>query len=259
MVDTNEVEVRENTVESFDRKRQKRIFESRLSKMPANILQQPQILSALSSKVSTKQMIDTLSHNSAKNPMLQEYLAENYINSFSDLDASVSYIFEKDNPIIRKVTQNGFDVDSFLEKFGWACVTLIRKLALWNPELVDSISDDDFMKMLKRQYSLYNEDLSYIVAKRTNLLLEFMKTSGNIFSWEKRQYINQLLTEQSKPIEQPITEEPKIEEPQPVITSDETNDEEPKTASSKIIVKVARILDYNGRYKLADKLTRKLF
>ena len=187
--------------------------------------------------------------------MLQEYLSENYINSFSDLDASVSYIFEKDNPIIRKVTQNGFDVDSFLEKFGWACVTLIRKLALWNPELVDSISDDDFMKMLKRQYSLNNEDLSYIVAKRTNLLLEFMKTSGNIFSWETRQYINQLLTEQSKQIEQ--TPEPTTEiTPETYETPEEKKDEEePITASVNLMVKIAQKLDFTNNYKLADKFT----
>ena len=255
MVDTNEVEVRENTVESFDRKRQKRIFESRLSKMPANILQQPQILSALSSKVSTKQMIDTLSRNSAKNPMLQEYLAENYINSFSDLDASASYIFEKDNPIIRKVTQNGFDVDSFLEKFGWACVSLIRKLALWNPELVDSISDDDFMKMLKRQYSLNNEDLSYIVAKRTNLFLEFMKTSGNIFSWETRQYINQLLTEQQKQIEQTPEPVAEITPETPETPEEKKDEEEPITASVNLMVKIAQKLDFKKNYKLADKLT----
>lgn len=259
MVDTNEVEVTERTVESFDRDRQKRLFESRLSIIPANMLQEPQILTALSSKISPKTLIRSTMRSSKGNKILDEYLADNYVNSFSDLDATGTYIFEQDNPIIRKITQNGFDVDSFLEIFWYRCLNLIRNLASWNPELVDSISDDGFIKLLEKQNSYSNEDLSYLVAKRPNLLLEFMKTHINRFSWEQRQYIKQLLTEQSKQIEQPIIEEPKIEEPQPVITSDETNDEEPKTASSKIIVKVARILDYNGRYKLADKLTRKLF
>ena len=252
MVDTNEVEVTERTVESFDRDRQKRLFEGRLSMMPANILQQPQILSALSSKVSKEQMIHTLSRNSAKNPMLQEYLAENYVNSFSDLDSTGSYIFEKDNPIIRKITQNGFHVDSFLEKFWWTGISLIRKLALWNPELVDSISDNDFIKILQKQNSYSNEDLSYLVAKRPNLLLEFMKTNGNRFSWEKRQYINQLLTQQPKQIEQ--TPEPATEIT-PETPEEKKDEEEPITASVNLMVKIAQKLDLKKKYRLADKLT----
>ena len=252
MVDTNEVEVRENTVESFDRKRQKEIFESRLSKMPENILQQPQILSALSSKVSTKQIIQTLIRNSKNNKILQEYLADNYVNSFSDLDANGSYIFEQDNPIIRKITQNGFDVDSFLEIFWYRCLNLIRKLASWNPGLVDSISDDGFIKLLEKQQSYANEDLSYLVAKRPNLLLEFMKTHINRFSWEQRQYIKQLLTEQPKQIEQ--TPEPATEIT-PEITEEKKDEEETTTASINLMVKVARRLDLKKKYRLADKLT----
>ena len=252
MVDTNEVEVRENTVESFDRDRQKRLFESRLSKMPENILQQPQILSALSSKVSTKQIIQTLIRNSKNNKILQEYLADNYVNSFSDLDANGSYIFEQDNPIIRKITQNGFDVDSFLEIFWYRCLNLIRNLASWNPELVDSISDDGFIKLLEKQNSYSNEDLSYLVAKRPNLLLEFMKTHINRFSWEQRQYIKQLLTEQPKQIEQ--TPEPATEIT-PEITEEKKDEEETTTASINLMVKVARRLDLKKKYRLADKLT----
>ena len=257
MVDTNEVEVTERTVESFDRDRQKRLFEGRLSMIPANILQQPQILTALSSKVSTKQIIQTLSRNSKNNKILQEYLADNYVNSFSDLDATGSYIFEQDNQIIRKITQNGFDVDSFLEIFWYRCLNLIRNLASWNPELVDSISDDDFIKILKRQNSYSNEDLSYLVAKRPNLLLEFMKTNGNRFSWEQRQYIKQLLTEQQKQIELTPKQTPEpTTEITPEITPEEKKDEEePTTASVNLMVKIAQKLDLKKKYRLADKLT----
>lgn len=258
-VDTNEVEVRENTVEIFDRDRQKRLFESRLSIIPAKILQEPQILTELSSKISPKTLIRSTMRSSKGNKILDQYLADNYVNSFSDLDATGTYIFEQDNPIIRKITQNGFDVDSFLEIFWYRCLNSIRKLALWNPELVDSISDDDFIKLLEKQNSYYNEDLSYLIEKRPNLLIEFMKTHINRFSWEQRQYINKLLA--PKP-EQPQQIEPKVEQPQeitPETIEEKKDEEETTTASHKIIVKVARILDYSKRYKLADKLTRKLF
>jgi hypothetical protein len=251
-VDTNEVEVRENTVEIFDRDRQKRLFESRLSIIPAKILQEPQILTALSSKISPKTLIRSTMRSSKGNKILDEYLADNYVNSFSDLDATGTYIFEQDNPIIRKITQNGFDVDSFLEIFWYKCLNLIRKLASWNPELVDSISDDDFIKLLEKQNSYSNEDLSYLVAKRPNLLLEFMKTHINRFSWEQRQYINKLLTEQPKQIESTPEPAPEIT---PEITEEKKDDEETTTASINLMVKVARRLDLKKKYRLADKLT----
>ena len=129
---------------------------------------------------------------------------------------------------------------------------MIRNLASWNPELVDSISDDGFIKLLEKQQSYANEDLSYLVAKRPNLLLEFMKTHINRFSWEQRQYIKQLLTEQPKQIEQ--TPEPATEIT-PEITEEKKDEEETTTASINLMVKVARRLDLKKKYRLADKLT----
>jgi hypothetical protein len=258
-VDTNEVEVRENTVEIFDRDRQKRLFESRLSAIPANMLQEPQILTELSSKVSPEVLIRSIMRSSKGNKTLDQYLADNYVDSFSDCDATGTYIFEKDNPIIRKITQNGFDVDSFLEVFWYQSFIYIRKLASWNPELVDSISDDDFNKILKRRDNFSNDDLSYLVAKRPNLLLEFMKTNGNRFSWEQRQYIKQLLTEQQKQIEltpkqtpEPTTE---ITPETPETPEEKKDEEEPITASVNLMVKIAQKLDFKKKYRLADKLT----
>jgi hypothetical protein len=255
-VDTNEVEVRENTVEIFDRDRQKRLFESRLSIIPAKILQEPQILTELSSKISPKTLIRSTMRSSKGNKILDEYLADNYVNSFSDLDATGTYIFEQDNPIIRKITQNGFDVDSFLKIFWYRCLNLIRKLASWNPKLVDSISDDDFIKLLEKQNSYSNEDLSYLVAKRPNLLIEFMKTHINRFSWEQRQYINTLLASQTKQVE-PKPEQ--IPEPAPEITpetpEEKKDEEEPTIASVNLMVKIAQKLDLKKKYRLADKLT----
>jgi RPA family protein len=129
---------------------------------------------------------------------------------------------------------------------------LIRKLASWNPKLVDSISDDDFIKLLEKQNSYSNEDLSYLVAKRPNLLLEFMKTHINRFSWEQRQYIKQLLTEQPKQIESTPEPAPEIT---PEITEEKKDEEETTTASINLMVKVARRLDLKKKYRLADKLT----
>lgn len=250
-VDTNEVEVIERTEEIFDRDRQKRMFQSRLSVIPANMLQEPQILTALSSKVSPKILIRSIMRSSKGNKILDQYLADNYVNSFSDLEPSGTYIFEQDNPIIRKVTQNGFDVDSFLTVFWYQAFNYIRKLASWNPQLVDSISDEDFIKILKRRDNFSNDDLSYLLEKRPVLLEEFVKNNINKFSYEQRRYINKLFATQPEQVE------PKPEQTQEITpeTIEKKDEEETTTASINLMVKVAKILDLKKKYRLADKLT----
>ena len=201
----------------------------------------------------------TFIFNQENQKKIQEILAEKYINSFSDLNFGASYIFEKDNPIIRKITQNGFDVDSFLEKFGSTGLYQINKLATWNPQLVDSISDNDFIKILKRRDGFTKDDISYLFKKRPQLLREYANDYGNKFTYEQRLYITNLLAPQPEQTQQI---EPKLEQtqmPTQETTEEKEDEEETTTASHKIIVKVARILDYNKRYKLADKLTKKLF
>lgn len=255
-VDTNEVELQERTVESYDRDRQKEIFEKRLSQIPAKILQQPQIFSALSSLLPEKSLISTLLNNSAHNEKIQEILAEKYINSFSDLNFGASYIFEKDNPIIRKITQNGFDVDSFLGKFGSTGLYQINKLATWNPQLVDSISDNDFIKILNRRDGYSRDDISYLLAKRPKLLREFATNNIRKFPFEQRLYIQKLLAPQPEQIE-PKPEQTPIptQEITPETTEEKEDEEEPTTASIKIMVKIAQKLDLKKKYRLADKLT----
>lgn len=251
-VNTDEVEVRENTEEIFDRDRQKRIFQARLSAIPANMLQEPQILTALSSKVSPKILIRSIMRSSKGNKILDQYLADNYVNSFLDLDATGTYIFEQDNPIIRKVTQNGFDVDSFLTVFWYQAFIYIRKLASWNPKLVDSISDDDFIKILKRRDNFSDDDISYLIEKRPVLFKEFVTNNINKFSWEQRRYLNQVLAPQPEQVE------PKPEETQeitPETIEEKKDEEETTTASINLMVKVARTLDLKKKYRLADKLT----
>jgi hypothetical protein len=255
-VDTNEVEVFERTEEIFDRKRQKNIFEKRVSQIPSKVLQQPQIINKLTSIVSKKNLIQTLLRNAQFNESIQEFLAQNYINSFLDVNSHDSYIFEKDNPIIRKITQNGFDVDSFLKKFAFSGFYLIRKIESWNPQLIDSISDDDFIKILKRRDGFSSDDISYLFKKRPQVLNEYANNYGNKFTYEQRLYITKLLAPQPEQIE-PKPEQTQI--PTQETTEEKEDEEETTTASHKIIVKVARILDYNKRYKLADKLTKKLF
>ncbi len=79
-----------------------------------------------------------------------------------------------------------------------------------------------------------------------------MKTHINRFSWEQRQYINKLLTEQPKQIESNPEPAPEIT---PEITEEKKDDEETTTASINLMVKVARRLDLKKKYRLADKLT----
>jgi hypothetical protein len=247
-VDTTKMDIREETKTEYNKERQKVRFEDRLAKsIPLKVLEKPEILDALKSIFSQERLNKLVSNSSKYSEYLAEYLTES-INSFSDLNYSDNrFIFEKDNPIIRKITQNGFNVDDYLEKFSYLAFHQIRQLDKWNPGLVESISDSDFLKILKTQSGYHNEEFSYLIEKRPYVIEEMFKVPSlaSKFTYEQRQYIHKNLLPRLQQPEQ--IEEPKVEP--------EKMPEEPTTASIKIILKIANKLDNKKEYKLADKFT----
>jgi hypothetical protein len=251
-VDTNEVEIREETKTEYNKERQKEGFERRLcDSIPWNVVEKPEILDALKTILPEDRIKKLVIQKSKYSDYLKQYLAS-YINSFSDLNSTIdSGIFEKDNPIIRKITRNGFDVDDFMKNFHMSRLYKVLQLDKWNPELVKSISDSDFIKIVAGEYGYASEHFTWLCKNRPYVLAEMIKIPNlaNKFTYEQTLYIHQNLLprlQQPKQIEQ--VEEPKEEEP-------EKMPEEPTTASIKLMVKIAYKLDIKKKYRLADKLT----
>ena len=254
--DTDEIETREST--EYNREFQKGIFEDKLAKtIPREVLERPEILDALKSIFSQERINKLVGEKAENSEYLTEYMTQ-FINSFSDLHSiNHKFIFEKDNPVIRKLTQNGFDVDDFLKKFYYSPLLYIRDLARWNRGLVNSINDIDFLKILEHETGFSLQDFTYIYNARPNVVAEMMKVPSlaNKFTFEQRQYIYKNLLpklQQPEQIEEPKTEQPKVEEPK---VEPEQMPEETTTAFVKSMVKIAQKLDYNYQYKLADKFT----
>ena len=123
----------------------------------------------------------------------------------------------------------------------------VLQLDKWNPELVKSISDSDFIKILAGEYSYASEYFTWLCKNRPYVIAEMFKdpSLANKFTYEQRLYIHQNLL-------------PTLQQPQQIEQVEEVEepiDEEPTTAFVKSIVKVANKLDNINKYKLADKFT----
>ena len=258
--ENNEYEASESTVYDKDRQRASYIYEFERSlkiKPYLSVMETPEIWQALETNF-PEQALEIIYSRVNRSEIISEYVSQS-INSFSDIPDESSYIFEKDNPIIRKITQNGFDVDKFVEKYKFRAFYNIIQLDSWNPELVDSISDDDFLKILRLENGFGDHHILWLEQNRPKVLVKlFNETLSNLlFSYEQRQYIGKNVLpklQQPEQIEEPAIEEPVIEEPAPTSEAEEMP-EEPTTASIKLMVKIARILDLKKEYRLADKLT----
>ena len=220
-------------------------------------METPEIWQALETNF-PEQALEIIYSRINRSEIISEYVSQS-INSFSDIPDESSYIFEKDNPIIRKITQNGFDVDKFVEKYKFRAFYNIIQLDSWNPELVDSISDDDFLKILELENSFGDHHIRWLEQNSPEALVKLFYGPRNnlLFSYEQRQYIGKNVLpklQQPEQIEEPVIEEPAIEDPAPTSEAEEMP-EEPTTASIKLMVKIARILDLKKEYRLADKLT----
>lgn len=247
---------------TYDRDEQKNRFYNTLKKLfPTKILEKPEIIKALETNFSENEVIEIIKSQGNYSEILYDYLSKS-INSFSDLHSrNHNDIFTKDNPIIRKLTQNGLDVDDFMKKFVYRPFSNhIFELSKWNPGLVESISDSDFFKILQREKSLPQSPYTFsdihilwLEQNRPEVLVKLFKENpDSLFPHHQRLYITQNVLPKIKQPEQ--IEEPKIEEPVPT-PEPELLPEEPITASVKLMVKIAKKLDNKNKYKLADKFT----
>ena len=152
-------------------------------------------------------------------------------------------IFEKENPILRKVTENGFNVWSFLD-FSSQPLYHIFLLIEWYPELLNKISDEDFIVIINESRVRSNFTKQYfemLYRYKPNVIWHFFEEKPYIFTYEQREFLIEKKKELYEQNQAPIQE---TEQP-----------EDPTTASVKSMVKIARILDYKKKYKLADKFT----
>jgi hypothetical protein len=144
----------------------------------------------------------------------------------------------KENPILRKITQNGFDVDDFI-RVAYQPIYFIYSAYRWYPEIIDKISDEGFLKILNSQRDrngIAQDYFNFFYEKRPNVIWALYEEGSRILTYEQRAFLTQKKKEMSQQPQEPI-------------------EEEPTTAFVKSIVKVANKLDSKNRYKLADKFT----
>ena len=211
--------------------------------LSTNIISNPEIISALKDNFKENET-DYILSGFMSVPQVLDYFVEK-INSFADVhripDFRVSNLFQKENPILRKITQNGFDVDNFLLYTSQPMYSIYNAYK-WYPEIIDKISDEDFLKILnsvRDRFNMAQEYFNFLYEKRPNVIWTLFEEGSRILTYDQRVFLSQKKKEMSQQPQQP----------------QEPIEEEPITAFVKSIVKVANKLDNKNKYKLADKFT----
>jgi hypothetical protein len=234
--DGNDIETK-----TYSRHDQREKFLKQLSyAISPESLGNPEIFSAIIDNFKENEL-DYILSSFMNVPQVLDYFTEK-INTFSEAykvaDFKFSNLFMKENPILRKITQNGFDVDDFI-RVAYQPIYFIYSAYRWYPEIIDKISDEGFLKILNSQRDrngIAQDYFNFFYEKRPNVIWALYEEGSRILTYEQRAFLTQKKKEMSQQPQEPI-------------------EEEPTTAFVKSIVKVANKLDSKNRYKLADKFT----
>ena len=237
--DGNDIETK-----TYSRHDQREKFLKQLSyAISPESLGNPEIFSAIIDNFKENEL-DYILSSFMNVPQVLDYFTEK-INTFSEAykvaDFKFSNLFIKENPILRKITQNGFDVDDFI-RVAYQPIYFIYSAYRWYPEIIDKISDEGFLKILISQRDRSNmaqDYFNFLYEKRPNVIWALFEENSRILSYEQIVFLSQKKKEMSQQPQQP----------------QEPIEEEPTTAFVKSIVKVANKLDNKKEYKLADKFT----
>jgi hypothetical protein len=238
-----------NEVTEYSRQDQREELVNKIKNfMPDTILIRPEIFQALENNFSETEIFDIIGPKLFQNENLLE-LFSNRVNTFYDAykipGYTLSKMFEKDNPLLRKITRDGFDVDGFLSDSRQPIYHIMLAIK-WYPELLDKIDDDGLLKIVLRSDGMPDAYLKYLHQRRPEVFYALAaRNDHNKLTREQRQF---LFIKQKESMQ----ENPQVDETEPTT---ETKEEEPITASIKLMVKIANKLDNKKEYKLADKFT----
>lgn len=216
--------------------------------IPETILIKPEIFQTLKNNFSETEVFDIIGSKLFQNENLLE-LFSNRVNTFYDAykipGYTISKMFEKDNPLLRKITRDGFDVDGFLSNSRQPIYHIILALK-WYPELLDKIDDEGLLEIVLRSDGMPDSYLEYLHQRRPEVFYALAsRYDHNKLNREQRQFL-------FKKQKELMQESPQVDDIEPTL---EIKEEEPTTASVKLMVKIAKKLDNKNKYKLADKFT----
>jgi hypothetical protein len=233
-----------------------------LSKINIQVLKDQRVIEALRQNLTKKELYSILEKFSESDESIYQLMIQD-INSFKDLEESgLSGLFYKDNPIIRKILSNGFNVDDFLANVKQSQSSYIWYLSRWIPEFIKSISDQDFIRIIRADENFIGDDLfRFIAGNKPHLINEIFNTSKDKLTKEQISYIEKNANDISgnlqaiNPQTIPNYYRNDDDEDEEYWDDEEEEDDEDVLASVKSMLKIAQKLDFKKEYRLADKLT----
>lgn len=249
-------DVEENDINDFDEiedeERQFISLTGFFKNMPPEILFSPDIVRLMKSNFELE-IINNAVVEMLQNGQNLDSLSA-YIKDFDDLAQFNNYgfmLFTQPNNVLRLLVQNNFDEQNFMDAFGNVIsfqFSTFTKLIEWLPELLPKLSDESILKIISHNrgtlpreflYALYYNKPDFINKYRDQLKIHTMDMSD----------FSKLTTRTEEQLKEDVGKIPPIA----------IDSEEDKFASIKTMVKIAQILDFKKKYKLADIITKKLF
>ena len=249
-VDEDDEDFNEYEYPLFDDPSQQKVFINvKLKEIPRNLLLDADLREKFLSRFSTKDLIVKLLDDTRF--IKNDDLAAEYINSIEDLPLNIAiYLAIEKNSITEKILKISTleEFNNYMKK-GRSQLDIrdYARFLYWYPFIGDQITDQILLQeWTKLQYATPTERLE-VFNNLMNARPDFFRNH-----WQELNLPSAWLEDLRQ---KNIIKSEQIE-PTPEITSEEKKDEEePTTASVKLMVKIAQKLDLKKKYRLADKLT----
>lgn len=229
-----------------DPSQQKVVIDVKLKGIPRNLLLDSDLREKFLSRFSVKDLIVKL----LESPSSEKYndLAAEYINSIQDLPPSIAfYLAIEKNSITEKILKISTleDFNNFMKRNrSQLDIRDYARFLYWYPFIGDQVTDQILLQEWTRlQYTTPTERLQ-VFNNLMNARPDFFRNH-----WQELNLPSAWLEDlKQKNIIRPT----QVLEP---IIEEKKDEEEPTTASIKLMVKIAQKLDFKKKYRLADKLT----
>jgi hypothetical protein len=228
-----------------DKDKQRLELAAFLKRMPPQIFFSPEMVELIKSKFNLETINNALVNYLQIGWNLDALSA--YIKDFDDLAQFTNYgstLFTEPNNLMKTLVRESFDEQKFLYAFSNLAgfkFDIFEVLSKWLPELLLKLSDESILNIMRTIRGTFSREfLDRVIQYKPDFIIKY---SDRLFIKMHPQDVWYYLTEELRKQQE---------------EADKTIEEEDKFASKKTMLKIAQILDFKKKYKLADIITEKL-
>jgi len=229
-----------------DKDKQRLELAAFLKRMPPQIFFSPEMVELIKSKFNLETINNALVNYLQIGWNLDALSA--YIKDFDDLAQFTNYgstLFTEPNNLMKTLVRESFDEQKFLYAFSNLAgfkFDIFEVLSKWLPELLLKLSDEAILNIMRTIRGTFSREfLDRVLQYKPDFIKKYSdRLIIKMHPQDVWYYLTEELRKQQEEADEAIIEEAD------------------KFASKKTMLKIAKILDFKKKYKLADIITKKL-